>query len=408
MKGFFQMSAWLGQKQPLPLIPECGSCGLDKGCLSPKMKYSGKGEKKVLIIAEAPGKEEDERGIQLVGQSGYELVRLLHRNLGINMRKHCWLFNVLSCRPPANRDPKTDEINWCRPNVTNIINELQPDVIIPMGKFAIQSLMAYAWKDGEVDSVEKWNGWVIPCQKLNTWICPVYHPSFLLRSGREPAVELTILKALKKAFALKGKPFPDGLPDYKKQVRVIEDTQEASANIKTMMAFGRPMAIDIETTTLKSDGDKSEILCCSVSDGITSIAFPWRGEAIEAVKIFLKSSVRKIVANLPFESRWFLKHLKIMPRNWVWDTVLSAHWLNCHRGVNGLKFQAFVRYGIPDFDSHIEPYKEGTGNSSYSPNRMRELEFGVMAEYCAYDSLFEVMVAQHQMKEAGVFSDYYK
>jgi DNA polymerase len=396
MKGFFEMSAWQGIRQPLSLIPECGKCKLDLGCLSPRMPVSGAGRRKILIVAEAPGSTEDERNKQLVGESGYQLVRILHK-LGVNMRKDCWLTNAIICRPPKNRDPNKNEIDYCRPNLTNTIERLKPDMIIPMGKFACQSLMALAWKDGEVEDMASWAGWKIPCQKLNTWICPTWHPSFLLRT-KEPAVEMTITRHLREALEITGKPYPDGPPDYKKQIRVEMDPAKAAASIKTMMAFGRPMAIDIETSTLKPDGPFAEILCCAVSDGRTAIAFPWIGEVLDAVKIFLLSRVPKIVANLRFESRWFLKFLKVFPRHWQNDTLLMAHILNCIHGICSLKFQSFVLFGIPDYDSHIEPYKKSKKGSN-GLNRMKELEPAVMMEYCAYDALFEAMVSKRQLSD---------
>lgn len=405
MKGFFSESIWNSQKQPLALLPECGRCGLYKTCITPFMPVSGKGRKRVLIIAEAPGENEDERGIQLIGNSGMKLVQLLHR-IGVNMRKDCWLTNALICRPPKNAEPNNKQIDFCRPNLARTIEDLQPDVIIPLGKTAIRSLMTLAWKSGEVDDVASWAGWVIPCQQLNAWICPTYHPSFLLQSDIQATAEMFVTRHLKAAFALEGKPYPNGIPDYKPQCRIIYNDEEAAHEIRMMAIFNQPMAIDIETTTLKPDGPHAEILCCSVSDGKDSICYPWRGEAIEQTKRFLLSNVPKVVANLRFESRWFMKFLRVFPRQWLHDTLLGAHVLKCTHGITSLKFQAFVLFGIPDYDRLVEPYKKSKGGSN-SPNRMKELaklDFGTMGLYCALDSLFEVMVAKRQQQQGAILT----
>ena len=79
MQGFFNLT----KKKPIKTksttsrtkgvkeaLEPCEACGLYKGCLSPKMKYSGKGNLEVLIIAEAPGEKEDQKGTQLIGQAG--------------------------------------------------------------------------------------------------------------------------------------------------------------------------------------------------------------------------------------------------------------------------------------------------------------------------------------------------
>src|ERR1700722_2808000 len=53
-EGFFSLST-ISSKAPPPLLPRCGACGLWKSCKSPKMKWSGKGKKKILLVGEAPG-----------------------------------------------------------------------------------------------------------------------------------------------------------------------------------------------------------------------------------------------------------------------------------------------------------------------------------------------------------------
>ena len=62
------------------------------------MPVSGEGRKGVLIVAEAPGYNEDQQGVQLVGNAGQELTRLLF-NIGVRMRRDCWLTNSVICRP---------------------------------------------------------------------------------------------------------------------------------------------------------------------------------------------------------------------------------------------------------------------------------------------------------------------
>ena len=52
------------------LQPHCLKCGLHKNCSTPKMDVSGEGRKKILIIGEVPGREDDEYGIHLVGEPG--------------------------------------------------------------------------------------------------------------------------------------------------------------------------------------------------------------------------------------------------------------------------------------------------------------------------------------------------
>jgi uracil-DNA glycosylase family 4 len=173
-KGFFTKSQ-LASKAPVSRIPHCGSCGLFRQCKSPKMPVSGKGRKQILLVGEAPGKNEDLEGKQFVGKTGQLLERSL-RSVGIDMRRDCWLTNALICRPPNNAKPSHKEIGYCRANLINTIEKLKPEIIIPIGDAAVESLMTWLWKD-KIGSIGRWVGWNIPHQKLNAWICHIWHPS---------------------------------------------------------------------------------------------------------------------------------------------------------------------------------------------------------------------------------------
>lgn len=400
MKGFLsEKMIWGKQKRPLPLIPECNKCNLYQSVKSPKMPYSGEGRKRVLLLAEAPGENEDDSGKQFVGNAGFELVQML-REVGVNMRKDCWLDNAVICRPMDdngnNRKPTKKEIDCCRPHLSAVLQKLRPNVIIPMGSVALQSLIELAWKSGEVESVESWVGWKIPCIQLNTWICPTFHPSYYLR-GQDPVVRKHMVSHFRRAFAITKKPWGENgkdRPDYRSKVRVLLDTDKAARDLTCMMAFGKPLAFDLETTTLKPDGPKSNIICASVSDGTTSIAFPWEGKVVEQMRKFLESKVPKVGWNIAFETRWIKAHLGIWVKNWLWDGMIASHWLNCHRGICGLDFQAFVQLGVGDYYSHLGGLM--TSKGSYLPNRLTTVDREVLLEYCGLDSLYEVMIAKKQ------------
>ena len=78
IKGFFSTSK-IQSRQKTGFLPRCGSCGLYKHCKSPKMPPTGKGRKKILVVAEAPGQNEDRDNIQLHkrGKSGKYTRRVL-------------------------------------------------------------------------------------------------------------------------------------------------------------------------------------------------------------------------------------------------------------------------------------------------------------------------------------------
>ena len=115
----------------------CYSCGLYKNCITPKMQPTGKGEKKILVIAEAPGKMEDLHGTQLIGQAGQTLRRYL-KKYGVDLDRDCWKTNVIICRPANNKTPTSKQINCCRPNLIKTIEELKPEKILLLGSIALQ------------------------------------------------------------------------------------------------------------------------------------------------------------------------------------------------------------------------------------------------------------------------------
>ena len=371
--------------------PDCGRCGLWKGCNSPKMEPSGSGRKRILILAEAPGSEEDLQGVQLVGNSGRELMSRL-ANVGIDMRRDCWLHNALACRPPKNEIPDEKMIDYCRPKVVQVVKDLDPVVIIPLGAVAVESLLGWVWKAEDVGGIGRWAGFRIPDQTLNAWVCPTYHPAHVLRS-KDPVIAGLTDKHLEAASKLLTRPW-ETVPDYRKEVRVVRSPSEAADLIDAFNKSGL-IAFDYETNMLKPDGPDAEIVCCSVSNGETTIAFPWAKPAVGAMKRLLQNKrVGKWGWNAKFEHRWSAR-FGIKVRGWKQDGMLSSHGLFCGgkgRPVTGLKFQAYVHLGVGDYDSHITPYLKAVDGTGVGKNRVREVDPDDLLLYCGMDSLLEFKV----------------
>jgi uracil-DNA glycosylase family 4 len=376
------------------------------------MPVSGKGKKNVLILGEGPGKNEDKRGIQFCGTAGETLIKLL-QSINIRMRRDCRITNAVICHPKDkhgnNRKPTAKEIGFCLPNLQKTIQQYQPTVIIPMGGPAIQAINKIAWKpDFKLQGkggVGNWTGWKIPSVKLNAWICPTYHPSFLSRSegegeeeSRSPALELHMHRHLKAAFKKRfHRPWRDGFhPEYERAIKVLNDTDHAAEQVRIWMEEGKPLAFDYETTCKKPDGRYAEILCCSVSDGERSIAFPWVGRVIGAMKRLITSGVPLIAANLSFENRWSMKFLGAEVKKFYWDCVAGSHWQDCRVGVNGVKFQTYVQLGVADYDYLIDPFKTAEDDDGNAPNRLKEVDLQELMKYNALDSLFEWILTVKQ------------
>lgn len=100
---------------------------------------AGSQDARVMIIGEAPGKNEDLQGEPFVGAAGKNLDRLLE--LADLKSDEVYIANVLKCRPPSNRDPKVEEIQTCSPYLREQIRSIWPDVIVTLGNFATRFVL---------------------------------------------------------------------------------------------------------------------------------------------------------------------------------------------------------------------------------------------------------------------------
>jgi uracil-DNA glycosylase family 4 len=399
-EGFFSASR-LVSKAPPSMLPRCGLCGLKGTCKSPLMPVSGEGRRRILIVGEAPGAEEDKNNLQFVGKTGRRLESEL-ANLGCDMRRDCWLTNSLVCRPPDNEIKNGKMIEWCRPNLLNTLQKLDPEVIILLGSHAVTSMIGHVWKD-DPGGIMRWAGFRIPCQRPNAWICPTYHPSFVERADEEkkPVPGMHWKRHLAAALELSGRPWQT-VPDYKSQVkRIYDDEEKARQAIVMMMAFGKPVAWDYETNCLKPETPGGCIVSVSLSNGTDTVAFPWRGEKVKKqMQTFLKSSIKKIGSNIKFEERWTWHEFGHGVDSWWIDTMNKAHVLDCRPGITGVKFQAFARLGAEAYDDHVRPFLESKRGQKI--NRiLEEIDLDDLLLYNGMDSLLEWLVARDQVKEEG-------
>ena len=145
-----------------------------------------------LVVGEAPGENEDAQGEPFVGQAG-KLLDLMLKTMGLTrkpvpdskLRPRVYIVNVLKCRPPMNRNPEPGEIAQCEPYLKRQIALLQPRIILAMGRFAIQTLLAPSVPGVHTAAVGTLRGKVHHYEGVP--VVATYHPSYLLRSPHEKA-----------------------------------------------------------------------------------------------------------------------------------------------------------------------------------------------------------------------------
>lgn len=382
------------------LKPRCGLCGFHKRCKSPKIKTGGEGRKKIMILMEAPGANEDDQNEHLVGKSGKFLQKALWK-MGIDVHKDCWIENAIICRPPIMSDAAVKAIDYCRPNLINRLGELKPEVVLAFGNGAIHSIVTWLWGHS-ASGVDRWAGYQIPAQQINAWVCPTYHPGDIMEE-KDPVPGLKWMEQMKAAVGLRGRPFTK-LPDYEAECEVVYDTDEAARRIRSIKKG--VVAFDYETNCLKPDQAAAKIYSCSVcyADKWT-IAFPWDGKVVKEMKRLLADpKVKKIASNAKFEDRWTRSKVGVEVRGWMWDTMLVAHALENStkvRPITSIKFQAFVKLGQKDWSATVDEYLHTKGNGNTINNIHQIAGSRELLTYNAMDSLLEYKVAMLQMAEMG-------
>ncbi len=151
----------------------CTQCGLAE---SRTNVVFGVGDQtaRLMIVGEAPGKNEDLQGEPFVGAAGHLLDELL-AGIDVN-RPEVYIANVLKCRPPANRDPRPDEIEACKPYLQNQIRMIGPEVVMTLGNFATKLLLRTETGITRLRG-QRYDWW------LGATLIPTFHPAAALRGG---------------------------------------------------------------------------------------------------------------------------------------------------------------------------------------------------------------------------------
>jgi DNA polymerase len=145
-------------------------CDLKKGARN-LVFADGVAGARVMIIGEAPGRDEDREGRPFVGRAGQLLDRML-AEIGLNRQENVYITNVLPWRPPQNRDPHPQEIAMLRPFLVRHVELAAPEVIVAMGNISCQALLG---KRGITRLRGTW------AKGLGHEVLPMFHPAYLLR-----------------------------------------------------------------------------------------------------------------------------------------------------------------------------------------------------------------------------------
>ena len=172
-------------------VDNCTKCPL---CQTRKHTVFGEGPTencRCVVIGEAPGETEDEQGRPFVGDSGKLLTKIFSES-GIP-RETVYITNILKCRPPNNRDPKEPEMEACSEHLEAQLLLLHPDILVTVGKISTQ------WLFKTKQTISSMRGKWFDFRGIQCF--PIFHPSYLLRSGAGSTPEKLTYEDAKKLKA---------------------------------------------------------------------------------------------------------------------------------------------------------------------------------------------------------------
>jgi DNA polymerase len=132
---------------------------------------------RIMLIGEAPGRDEDLRGLPFVGRAGKLLDRML-AEIGLDRRK-VYITNVLNWRPPQNREPSPEEAATCLPFLHRHIELADPKLMILLGSVSVRHVLGLT--EGITRVRGKWNLYQSVVLNRAIPVMPTLHPAYLLR-----------------------------------------------------------------------------------------------------------------------------------------------------------------------------------------------------------------------------------
>lgn len=151
----------------------------------------GNPQARLMMIGEAPGRDEDLRGLPFVGRAGQLLDRML-ASIGLD-RSSVYIINTLPWRPPGNRTPTPAEHAVCMPFVERHVELVNPDIIVLLGGVSAKQMLRT--DTGIMRLRGRWSS--IKVREREVPALPTLHPAYLLRQPAQKQLAWRDLLSLK-------------------------------------------------------------------------------------------------------------------------------------------------------------------------------------------------------------------
>lgn len=362
----------------------CWECPLrNEPCVPP----SGPGDNpRLIVIGEAPGATEVEKGFPFVGPSG-DLLDYALSKYGIHPND-VHVTNVVMCRPPSNREPTSEEILACMPRLEEELGELGKAPVLLAGKIATES-QGFLFEDR--GKIHDWDGQKV----VNT-----YHPAFILRDPDSFKYFDRDLGRLLNGMPKVNPKWAD--PDVI-HVQSVDQLTYWLGKVKP----GTWIGFDIETDQVRWYTDYEG----KPPDPILMLQIAWQDDfaivlddemlydtpaAIPILQIFF-DNMKTAAHNGKFD-QIFLKHHLGLDIHLDFDTML-AHAILDENSKHGLKELTFEYFGIEDYEERLIKQYLRSRNDRYS-----KIPFEPFAKYGAIDVIMVLQfrkLFQDQLEAQG-------
>lgn len=377
----------------------CTKCGLNKGVKPSDIPVAGKGRMNTLLVMNCPSKEESKGGSAFRGYT-MSVVKKQFADCGIDIEKEFWKTNALLCYIKKIKDAKPE---FCRENLINTIKKYKPKHIIPIGTFATNVTLGHMTDLPGEDSLP-FNH--IPVSEYNAWVHPMYNPQ--IKGTKNEIAYYTrafkdIAKQLKKDEPLiKVNPF--------EKVKVLTDYDEILDALEWLYMLDDPiMSWDIEATGLKPHWDGHFITSVGISTRERTFAFPLHhNDAVKNdvndiedawIKVMQDPKIKKIAHNRKFDESWAEITTGTTTHGNLHCTMTRQHLLDHRSRTKGLKWQAFRRWGIAEYDKRARPYIEADNKGAKEMNRMFKMPLREQLLYVGADAYLTFKLSDEQDKE---------
>jgi uracil-DNA glycosylase family 4 len=397
------------KKDPNLLTSDCMNCGLYKKKIHPKIEISGEGKKGILIIGETITEEDETYGISFAGEEGERLSKYLGANK-IDFHKDCWKIKAVRCQ--------TDKTNYkqiraCYPYLEKFILTKKPKLVLLLGSDAISSFFGQDYSNREDI---RWRGTCIPDQHLKCNIVPLFSITKLMENDKDKNLKCCFDRDFKFAIEQLKSPFVEQ-SNHDEYVTMLIDFKTLKSTLQKVLKKKPLITYDYETTGLKPFKKGHKIVTISFSVNETkAFSFPyqyrdfWTKKELKIIhdlwkKILKNSKIRKIAHNSKYEEIWGSIFFKARHK-WHFDTLMCAHVLDNRKAFCGLKFQAFINFGVRPYDKEISKFLTPKGEF----NEVEKAPLKDLLLYNGLDCIYTHMLYKKQIelitKQRGLLRAY--